>query len=100
VRHRHRCGNGAFFREGSRLGGRSLGGRHHLGARRGLLAAALLHEPALFVLEGGGELLPDECRRGHVEGAEIRVDLLSKAVEQLEDQSALNLELFRQLINP
>jgi hypothetical protein len=52
------------------------------------------------VLEGRRQLLADERGGGRIEGAEVGVDLLPEAVEQLQDQSALNLELLRQLIDP
>jgi hypothetical protein len=66
----------------------------------GLLDPFLRGEPLLLLLDGHAEPLAHERSRLPIQGAEVRLDLATHAVQELEDQSALNLELLRKLVNP
>jgi hypothetical protein len=67
----------------------------------GFVVRSPLVENALFFDgERHGQPFANEARGHVVDRAEVRVNLFPETVEQLDDQSALNLEFFRELINP
>jgi hypothetical protein len=65
-----------------------------------LLELALFGQSLLLEIEQGDHLLAHGVGGLRVERAEVGLDLLPEAVQELQDQGALHLELLGKLVNP
>ena len=67
---------------------------------RAVIRPLLVEQALLFDRQCDRKPFPNEARGQVVDRAEVGVDLLPETVEQLDDQSALNPEFLRELIDP